>query len=435
MITTAIIAEFNPLHSGHEYIIKEARRITCADCIVVVLSGGFTQRGDIAIAPKHARAAAAIDCGADIVFELPFVYATSSAEFFASGAIALLNSLKKIDFLVFGTESSDIAALSAAAELLIKEPPEFKAVLNSCLTSGMSFPAALGQAYSACSGTNAIFTPNNTLAIEYIKAIKKMSSDIQPVAVQRSGLGYNDINYSKAGGHISASAFRTTTENIIKSGHFLSNNSIPPELEAFMSETLPAASAHSALSGYNRIFPVFNDYMFTLIRYAILMNRSHLEDFCDFTPSLSNRIQRLLDKEGTSLFSGSYEDFILRIKTKDMTAARIKRAMLHLLTGYTDSAHRTATDYLNSGTAPYARILALSPSGQTFIGAVKKGCDTILINSLGKSMPLLDENAQSVMHYDILASDIYSSIVADKFGYTMLDEYRSGVARITHSPA
>lgn len=173
MITTAIIAEFNPLHSGHEYIIKEARRITCADCIVVVLSGGFTQRGDIAIAPKHARAAAAIACGADIVFELPFVYATSSAEFFASGAIALLNSLKKIDFLVFGTESSDISALSAAAELLIKEPPEFKAVLNSCLTSGMSFPAALGQAYSACSGTNAIFTPNNTLAIEYIKAIKK----------------------------------------------------------------------------------------------------------------------------------------------------------------------------------------------------------------------------------------------------------------------
>ena len=118
-----------------------------------------------------------------------------------------------------------------------------------------------------------------------------------------------------------------------------------------------------------------------------------------------------------------------------MTAARIKRAMLHLLTGYTDEACRIAVNYLRKGYSPYARILALSPSGQTFIGAIKKGCDTILINSLGKSMPLLDENAQSVMHYDILASDIYSSIVADKFGYTMLDEYRSGVARITHSPA
>lgn len=209
-----------------------------------------------------------------------------------------------------------------------------------------------------------------------------MSSDIQPVAVQRSGLGYNDINYSKAGGHISASAFRTTTENIIKSGHFLSNNSIPPELEAFMSETLPAASAHSALSGYNRIFPVFNDDMFTLIRYAILMNRSHLEDFCDFTPSLSNRIQRLLDKEGTSLFSGSYEDFILRIKTKDMTAARIKRAMLHLLTGYTDEACRIAVNYLRKGYSPYARILALSPSGQTFIGAIKKAVIQFLSTAL-----------------------------------------------------
>ena len=109
--------------------------------------------------------------------------------------------------------------------------------------------------------------------------------------------------------------------------------------------------------------------------------------------------------------------------------------VLPLLPGYTNEAHQNAVNYLNEGMLPYARILALSPSGQRFISEIKKGCDITLINSLGKSMPLLDENAQSVMHYDILASDIYSSIVADKFGYTMLDEYRSGVARITHSPA
>lgn len=431
MITTAIIAEFNPLHSGHEYIIREARRMTNADCVVVILSGCFTQRGDIAIAPKHTRAACAIACGADVVIELPFAYATSSAEYFSSGAVTLLNALNGVDYLIFGAENGDISLLEAAANMLLSEPPVFKETLNTCLSAGMSFPAAREQAFISCGGAQGIFTPNNTLAIEYIKALKRLDSAIKPFAISRKGSGYNDTGYSKDVGFISASAFRYNLENIINA----QNGQNYTDVQSFLGSTLPRESADILMSVHNRSFPVFNDDMFTLIRYAILMNRSHLEDFCDFTPALSNRVQRLLDKEGSSLFGGSYEDFILRIKTKDMTAARIKRAMLHLLTGYTDSAHRTATDYLNSGTAPYARILALSPSGQTFIGAVKKGCDTILINSLGKSMPLLDENAQSVMHYDILASDIYSSIVADKFGYTMPDEYRAGVARITHSPA
>ncbi len=431
MITTAIIAEFNPLHSGHEYIIKEARRMTNADCVVVILSGCFTQRGDIAIAPKHTRAACAIACGADVVIELPFAYATSSAEYFSSGAVTLLNALNGVDYLIFGAENGDISLLEAAANVLLSEPPVFKETLNTCLSAGMSFPAAREQAFISCGGAQGIFTPNNTLAIEYIKALKRLDSAIKPVAISRKGSGYNDTGYSKGKGFISASAFRYNLENIINE----QNGQNHTDVQSFLGSTLPRESADILMSVNNKSFPVFNDDMFTLIRYAILMNRSHLEDFCDFTPALSNRIQRLLDKEGTSLFGGSYEDFILRIKTKEMTAARIKRAMLHLLTGYTNEACRTATDYLSRGAAPYARILALSPVGQSFIGAVKKGCDTVLINSLGKSMPLLDENAQSVMHYDILASDIYSSIVADKFGYTMPDEYRAGVARITHSPA
>lgn len=433
MITTAIIAEFNPLHSGHEHIIKEARRLTGADCIVIILSGCFTQRGDIAIAPKHTRAAAALACGADVVIELPFAYATSSAEFFASGAVSILNSLNRIDYLMFGAENNDISLLDNAAGILLNEPPVFKQTLNACTSSGMSFPAACEQAFISCGGTHGIFTPNNTLAIEYIKSLKKTASVIKPLPIIRTGSGYNDSEYNAEKGFISATAFRCNLESIMDSN--ASGADIDSNTKSFLEAALPQKSAGTLMSIYNKAFPVFNDDMFTLIRYAVLMNRSHLEDFCDFTPALSNRIQRLLDKEGTSLFSGSYEDFILRIKTKEMTAARIKRAMLHLLTGYTNEACQTAVDYIHKGCSPYARILALSPSGQSFIGAVKKGCDTILINSLGKSMPLLDENAQSIMHYDILASDIYSSIIADKFGYTMPDEYRAGVARITHSPA
>ena len=167
-----------------------------------------------------------------------------------------------------------------------------------------------------------------------------------------------------------------------------------------------------------------------LIYYSVLMNRSNLENFCDFTPALANRIRRMLDKEGNSLFAGNYEEFILGIKTKEMTAARIKRAMLHLLTGYTNEAHQNAVNYLNEGTLPYARILALSPSGQRFISEIKKGCDITLINSLGKSMPLLDDNALRLIHYDILSSDIYASVIKDKFHYTIPDEFRTNVKRI-----
>lgn len=432
MITTAIIAEFNPLHSGHEYIIKEARRMTDADCIVVILSGNFTQRGDIAIAPKNVRAASALACGADVVIELPFVYATSSAEFFASGAVTLLDSLTNVDYLVFGAENSDISLLEAAADVLLNEPPLFKQTLNSCLSSGMSFPAAREQAFISCGGAAGIFTPNNTLAIEYIKALKKLHSVIKPLAISRSGSAYNDNDYSAEKGFISASAFRSRVENISSIDNHVNSSKLHSELQAFIETVLPPGSSEALISAYNKSFPVFNDDMFMLIRYALLMNRSHLEDFCDFTPALANRINKLLDKEGNSLFEGGYENFILKLKTKDITAARIKRAMLHLLTGFTNDTNMLCKDYLLSGRLPYARLLALSISGRNFISAIKKGCDIVIINSLGKSLPLLDENAHSLIHYDILSSDIYASVAADKFGHTLADEYRN---RIIHSRA
>ncbi len=419
MITTAIIAEFNPLHSGHEYIIREARRITNADCIVVVLSGSFTQRGDIAIAPKSVRAAAAIACGADIVFELPFFYATSSAEFFASGAVTLLNSAGGIDYLVFGAENNDISVLSSAADMLLCEPPLFKQVLSSCLAKGMSFPAARAEAFAGCGGSGDVFTPNNTLAIEYIKALKRLRSPIEPVAIKRIGSDYNDRNYQSKSSFISASAFR----------EYVSRPHSNDELNTFSDSVLPAESSALLKSACNVCYPVTNDDFFILLRYSILMNRSTLTSYCDFTPALYNRINNLIDKYGNELFSGSYEDFILKIKTKDMTAARIKRAMLHLMTGYTDASHETAISYLKKGVLPYARILALSGAGQSYINTIKKGCDIKLINSLGKSMPALDENARTLIQTDILSSDIYAAIVKSKFNHTLPDEYRAGVIR------
>lgn len=442
MTTAAIIAEFNPLHSGHEYIINEARRLTGADCIVIVLSGSFTQRGDIAIAPKRVRAAAAVACGADIVFELPFAYATSSAEFFAMGAAALLEALGGIDYLVFGAENADISMLSFSADILLDEPDIFKQTLNSCLKKGMSFPAARERAFISCGGPANIFTPNNTLAIEYIKALKNLSSSIHPVAVSRCGLGYNEEDYSSGSGFISASAFRSRVAGL----------SSDDALNSFLSETLPSASANLLMSSHKASFPIYNDDMLLLLRYAIITHRTALNNYADFTDALANRVNRLLDREGCALFSGSYEDFILRLKTRDMTASRIKRAMLHLLTGYTNEAQRDAVKLLRaetlsaterssgelhkrlsgklSGKFPYARLLALSSSGQGYLSSIKKGCDATIINSLGRSMPELSESGRRLIQFDILSSDIYSAVVSAKFHHELADEYRAGVVRL-----
>lgn len=440
MITTAIIAEFNPLHSGHKYIIDEARRITNADCIVVILSGNFTQRGDIAIAPKHVRAACAIACGADLVIELPFVYATSSAEFFASGAVTLLNSLSGIDYIVFGAENNNISMLKSAADILLDEPPLFKKTLSACLSSGMSFPAAREQAFISCNGISGIFTPNNTLAIEYIKALKKCSSNIQPIAINRIGSGYNETEYSVQKGFISASAFRSEVEKIISSpdADFSSGRagfSLKTQLRPFIEATLPKASCDILIDACNESFPIFNDDMFTLIRYALLMKKNCLEDFCDFTPALANRVRRILETDGNNIFKYNYEDFILKLKTRDITAARIKRSMLHLLTGFTNEDMDIFVGFIRSNHIPYARLLALSSSGQSFISSIKKGCDIVLINSLGKSLSSLDERARMLINYDILSSDIYAAVVADKFNHTLIDEYRAGVQRFNHHPA
>ena len=142
MTVTGIIAEYNPLHKGHEYQLKEARRLTGADYIVVVMSGCFTQRGTPAVLDKYDRARMALSCGADLVLELPTRFACASAEYFASGAVSVLNRLGCVDYLCFGSECGDAQALRAAAALLSRaeKSPEYQHSLREAQKGGLPFP-------------------------------------------------------------------------------------------------------------------------------------------------------------------------------------------------------------------------------------------------------------------------------------------------------
>ncbi len=183
MKTAAIIAEYNPFHEGHLYQIKN----TPADCIVVLMSGDFVQCGEPAVYPKHLRAKTALENGADLVLELPCLYALSGAESFALGAIKTLNALSCVDFLCFGSETGEISPLEKIADALIFESPKFKEALQQKLFEGASFAEAREAALCA-SGTDGdiIKTPNNILGVEYIKALKKTKSQIKPFTIKRN---------------------------------------------------------------------------------------------------------------------------------------------------------------------------------------------------------------------------------------------------------
>ena len=175
MKITGLITEYNPFHNGHLYHLKKAKELTGADAVIVIMSGNYVQRGAPAVMPKHLRAKAALEAGVPIVIELPVCYSTGSAEYFASGAISILEKLGCIDAICFGSECGDYKMLEQAALVLANEPEPFRSHLQDQLRAGISFPKARQNAlkeYLKDDSVNAILEqPNNILGIEYIKAL------------------------------------------------------------------------------------------------------------------------------------------------------------------------------------------------------------------------------------------------------------------------
>lgn len=202
-----IICEFNPFHNGHEYVIREAKKLSGCDLLICVMSGYFTQRGDIAVSDKYARAKHAVLGGADCVIELPAAFACSPAEIFAEGAIKILGSVSGFNTLAFGYETDDATQLERAADILSSENAAFESALSDGLKRGLSFVKSREAAFIAVGGQSGLLgSPNNILAVEYIKALKSACPYVKPVPVKRVGGGYNDGELK--GEFSSASAIR-----------------------------------------------------------------------------------------------------------------------------------------------------------------------------------------------------------------------------------
>lgn len=188
----AIICEFNPFHNGHKYIIERAKEFSKCDKIICIMSGSFTQRGDICIMDKFARTRHAILCGADVVLELPTPFSVAPAEIFARGAIKILSSVPEITTLAFGCENAE-ADFIKAAKLLNNETEQFKSILNQKLAGGESYIRSYAETFEACGGEkNLLSRPNNILGVEYAKAILKLKSDFKILPIERIGASYDD---------------------------------------------------------------------------------------------------------------------------------------------------------------------------------------------------------------------------------------------------
>ena len=389
---TGIIAEYNPFHNGHAYQIEQARLLTGCDFLVVVMSGDYVQRGAPAVFDKYTRARMALACGADLVLELPVACSCASAEFFASGAVSLLDGLGCVDFLCFGSESGDLQSLMEPARILAKESPVFQEALRRGLSLGLSFPAARKEAFRACaSNPDILDLPNNILGIEYLKALLQRESSIKPVTIKREGQGYHDTLLDS--GFASASGIR----------RFLKQEEAPLSALPALKESLPDPVMEVLKDTLAHTLPVWDEDFSMLLRYELLrQSASDLTQYADISPDLGRRLKNCADK-----FS-SFSEFVALVKTKDVTYTRITRALFHIL------LNLTGEDTRNSVAMPYARILGFRKDHSRILGLLKENSRIPIIPKAADYKTYLTPDLQPLFEKDLFAANLYETIAAAK---------------------
>lgn len=429
MKIVGLIAEYNPFHNGHLYHIEEAKKITGADAAVVVMSGDYVQRGMPAIMPKRLRAEMALRCGAAAVFSLPVCYATGSAEYFAEGAISLLDSLGIVDYLCFGSECNDLDAMRSVADILSSEPEGYRKLLKSHLKDGSSYPAARCRAVSEYTkgSVNAgiLNEPNNILGIEYLKALKKLGSSIVPYTIRRKGSGYHD-KIINSGNFSSASAIRTllaysgsSLRSDYSEGSYESSSTsnVLGELE----DQVPSCCMEM-LKDYHRVlYPVYQNDFSLILKYKLLnKHRDSLLRYMDVSEDIANRICSQLN----NFFN--YEQFCELLKTKDITRTRINRSLLHIMLG---TKKADVNEYKENGYHFYIRLLGFRRDHEKLVSLIARKSSLPLLARLSEteSLPRI---GQKMIYNDILAANLYTSVITDKFKTPFQNEYKQAVIRI-----
>lgn len=374
MKNAGIICEYNPFHNGHLYHIEQTKKAGVTH-IIAVMSGNFVQRGDVSVAPKSAKVQAAVDSGADLVLELPTVWALSSAENFAKGAVSILKSTGVTDLLSFGCEYDNINVLKDIAEKINSDEVDKK--LKEFLDDGISYAAARGKAVSEVVSPEAesiISQPNNILACEYLNALN--SSNIEPIAIKR-----NTAHDAKSDDAFNKSA--SEIREMIFSGNPAFKKAMP-------------LSSYEVLRQYAKIgqCPICIDSLNTEMMAVLRrMEAEDFKNFADVSEGLENRIYNAVKQ------SASINEILLRAKSKRYTMARLRRilicAYLGIGKGYADME------------VPYIRVLGMNEKGKEILKEMRDKATKPVV------MKYADINcagamARKIFEYESTAADLYS---------------------------
>lgn len=394
----AVIVEYNPFHNGHLYHIQQAKKATNADFIVAIMSGNFVQRGAPGITCKYERARMALSCGADLVIELPIYYALGSAEYFAKGAISLINKLGCITHLCFGSEQGELEPLMEFAKILAVEPEEYSLCLKANLKKGMTYPiarsAALLQTNPALSPyMDALSSPNNILGIEYLKALILTSSNVTPVTIGRIGSSYHE---KRLGGDLASA---TAIREAIK-GH--------ADAETYLSY-MPS-SAVSVLKTWQETHSLlWTDDFSSILRYKLLSEvEKGFSSYIDVSSDLSDRICKMLPQyENISSFCDL-------LKTKEVTYTRLSRALFHILLDMKQDDMQFYKEKLSL--TPYARILGFRKESSDLLTIIHSSCEIPLLTKLADAKNILSEDALKMLQKELDMNRIYYGVLSDKTG-------------------
>lgn len=359
-----IIAEYNPFHLGHIYQINEIKKIYPDSTIIVIISPSFTQRGDISIINKYNKTLICLENNIDLVVELPYPYATQSSDIFAKGAIEILNKLN-IDTLVFGSESNAIETLKNLANISNNDT-NYHNKVKDYLNKGYNYPTAMSKALYDITNIN-INTPNDLLALSYLKVINKYNYNITPISIKRTNNYHsNTLDNSNI---VNASLIRKLYNEDKDISNYIATNSL------------------------NKLIKIDYNYLYSLLRLQIINNINNLNEFQTVEEGIENRIKKYIYKSNT------WEELVKNIKTKRYTYNRINRMLIHILNNY----KKTDNDNIN---IDYIRILGFNNKGRKHLNNIKKNIDIKLISNYKPNISeLLDLEFKITCNYAIITKD------------------------------
>ncbi|AJS59274.1 nucleotidyltransferase [Paenibacillus sp. IHBB 10380] len=389
MSTVGIIVEYNPLHNGHVHHYSRAKEMTGAQHTIAVLSGPFLQRGEPALVNKYARTDMALAMGVDLVIELPTVYAVQPAEWFAFGAVALLEATGVVDSLCFGTETGTLELLLPLSHKLATESESMKKELSKLLNQGMSYPAAYSTAIGNLSNdpidkediVSLLQQPNHNLGLHYLIALQRLKSNIVPCTIPRESAGYHDSTPSKSN-IASATAIRRL---VLEQDFQAAAPYVPSYTLEIMRKEFDAGRGPIGWESFRQ----------PLMHQLLTQSTSELAQFHEVTEGLEYRIKKLLPH----VVNLNVSDLLHSLKTKRYTHTKLQRMLAHILLHHT----KQEMSPISLGEGPqYLRVLGFSPSGQKLLKQMKKTA----------SLPIVvkpSNHSHTHLERDLQASAVYAN--------------------------